>query len=198
MISRRDLLAGLGLAAVPAVLAGCNLPPPNSGFAAITFEHLPDIRLDVGEVLIEESYQGPGRAPHVEHLFPVPPATAALRWAGDRLVAAGSVRRARYVVREASVIEVPLETKGGIEGAFTVEQSERYEGRIKVELQILDGQQIEATAQAESWRSTTVPENVSLRGREEIWYRMTEQLMADLNSELEKVIETTYAPYRVL
>jgi transcriptional antiterminator Rof (Rho-off) len=76
-----------------------------------------------------------------------------------------------------------------------VDQSERYSGHIMVELQILDGNHLEGTASAEARRSITVPENLSLREREEVWYQLTEDILADLNRELEKVINSTYAPY---
>lgn len=195
---RRLLGPGLSLLLTVALVAGCQVPPPQNSFAAITFGHLKPIRLDVGDVVLEQAYQAPGVPPNVDHLFPQRPADVALRWAGDRLQAAGTVRSARYIVREASVLEVPLETKTGLEGTFTVDQSERYDAKVKVELQIFDGGRLEGTATAQAWRSVTVPEDASLNAREKVWYRLTEQLMSDLNGELEKVIKKVYGPYLVI
>ena len=185
-------------AAAALLLVACETPPPQNSYADITFEHLPDIRLDVGEVVLEQAYKTPGTPPNVDHLFPQRPSDVALRWAGDRLVAAGTVRRARFIVREASVVEVSLETKEGVEGAFTIDQSERYDAKVMVELQIFDGGHLEGTATAEAWRSVTVPEDASLNERERVWYRLTEDLMADLNRELEEVIKKVYGPYLVI
>ena len=176
-------------------VVGCATPPPQNRFAEITFEHLDPIRLDVAEVVMEQSYVPPNETPNVDHLFPVAPADGALRWAGDRLVAKGTSRRAHFIVRDASAIEESLDTSDGITGILTVDQSERYSGHIMVELQIFDGNRLEGTASAEARRSITVPEDLSLREREEVWYQLTEDILADLNRELEKVISSTYAPY---
>ena len=195
---RRLLGPGLSFLLAAALLAGCQVPPPQNSFAEISFSHLKPIRLDVGEVVLEQAYQTPAARPNVEHLFAQRPADVALRWAGDRLEAAGSVRSARYIVREASVLETPLEVTTGLEGAITNDQSERYDAKVKVELQIYDGGRLEGTATAEAWRSVTVPEDTTVNARERVWYRLTEQLMTDLNGELEKVIKKVYGPYLVI
>ena len=183
------LLLTLGMA------GGCATPPPQSNFQEITFEHLEPIKLNVAEVVMEQAYVSPNEAPNVEHLFPVAPAEGALRWAGDRLAAAGTSRRARFIVREASAIEEELETSEGLSGILTVDQSERYSGSLEVELQIYDGTRLEGTASAAARRSITVPEDLTLKEREEVWHQLTEEILADLNQELERVINSTYAPY---
>ncbi len=98
----------------------------------IAFAQVAPIKLDVREIEVERAYQPPHAAPNVEHLFAVPPAAAATLWAVDRLVAVGPLGRARFIVREASVVEIPLEQSGGLTGAFTTEQSERYDARLVV------------------------------------------------------------------
>jgi len=159
---------------------------------------LPDIRLDVAEVVVEQSYEPPSLPPNVDHLFAVPPSQAAMRWAGDRLVVGGSRRQARFIVREASVVEVPLETSTGITGFLTLDQTERYQAKIVVELQIIDGDRVAGSTIARARRSITVPEDITLNEREAIWYQLTERIMNDLNGELEKAINTHYGPYLIL
>jgi len=181
-----------------AVLAACAFDDPSNRFADITFDHLPDIRLDVGAIKIEQAYVAPGKAPNVDHRFPVPPKDAARRWAEDRLVAQGDRLTFRYIVREASAVETVLKTKSGVTGLITTDQSERYEVHIVVEMQILDGPQVQGTASAEARRSVTVPEDITLKEREQVWYKLTEDVMKDLDVQLEETIRSAFFPYIVL
>lgn len=180
-----------------AILTACASPPP-SEFAEITFEHRPKIRLDVASIDIEVAYRGPLKEPNVEHTMQISPAAAATRWATDRLQAVGNVRRARYIIRNASVVEERLDVTTGIEGVLTVDQAARYTQRVAVEIQILDGSRVEADLKAEATRSITVPEDTSLREREEVLYRLNEDTMRDLDLELESAIREAFAAYVVL
>jgi hypothetical protein len=190
------------LAAATAVLAGllaaCAMDDPSNRFAQLTYQHRPDINLDVGEIQIETAYVTPGQPPNVDHRFPVQPKDAAVRWAQDRLVARGDRLTFRYIVREASAVETPLPVSGGVTGMLTTDQSERYELHIVVEMQVLDGRQIQGNAKAEARRSLTVPEDSTLNEREEVWYRLTEQTMRDLDMQLEQTIREAFFPYIVL
>jgi hypothetical protein len=185
-------------AVLAALLTACSMDDPSNRFAQLTYQHLPDINLDVGEIQIEQAYVTPGQPPNVDHIFPVQPKDAAVRWAQDRLVARGDRLAFRYIVREASVVETPLPVSGGITGMLTTDQSERYEARIVVEMQVLDGRQIQGSATAEVRRSLTVPEDSSLKEREQVWYRLTEHAMRDLDNQLEETIREAFFPYIVL
>src|SRR3546814_11259399 len=72
----------------------------------------------------------------------------------------------RSIVREASAVEIALPTSGGLTGMLTTDQSERYELHIVVEMQVLDGRQIQGNARAEARRSLTVAADSSLRSEE--------------------------------
>ncbi len=181
-----------------AALSACAIDDPGNRFADISFAELPVIGLDVGTVQIEQAYKGPGQAPSVEHRFPVRPADAAARWAEDRLSARGNLLTFRYIVRKASAVETPLPKTEGVTGLLTTDQSERYETHIVVEMQILDGRQLQGTASAEARRSVTVPEDISLSERERVWYKLTQDTMNDLNDQLEATIKSAFFPYIVL
>jgi hypothetical protein len=87
------------------------------------------------------------------------------------------------------VLEVPLERNAGLAGWFTTEQSERYDARLAVRLEVVDGQGArvgEVTAEAE--RSRTVPEDASVNDRQAMWFDLTDNLMRDLDATLEKNI----------
>ncbi len=198
MPRRMRLVSVLCLVVSGLALAACATPPPRNTYSVITFADRPPIKLDVREVEIEQAYQPPHAAPNVEHLFPVPPAAAAALWAVDRLSAAGPMHRARFIVREASVLETSLGTSGGLASMFTTEQSERYDARLVVEIQIAseaDGG--ESTITVEILRSRTVPENLTLGEREKIWHGMTEKLMRDLDARLDKTIRQAFSAYLI-
>lgn len=176
------LLAGLGVTA-------CSTPPQRHPFADLTYSHLPPIRLDVAAVDVVSDYKPPLRAPNVEHLFPVRPADAAMRWAKDRLVPVGTAGVARFTVLEASAVAVPLDRTTGLQGLFTEDQSERYDAVVAVRLDLQNARGLRSgTVTARAKRSRTVAEDATLNEREEIWYRLTEALMNDLNAELERNI----------
>ena len=194
--------APLRLLALPLLLAGlltaCASDEAGNRFEQITFQNLPDINLDVGDIQIEQDYVTPGRRPNVDHLFPVPPKNAAVQWAQDRLVARGDRLTFRYIVREASALETKLETASGVKGLVTTDQAARYDVHIAIEMQVLDGHLLQGTAKAEARRSTTVPEGITLAERERTWYRLTEDTMKDLDRQLEETIRTAFFPYIVL
>src|SRR3546814_19454608 len=81
---------------------------PTNRVAQLTYQQRPDIGLEGGEIQIEQAYLTPGQPPNVDHLFPVQPKDAAVRWAQDRLVARGDRLAFRYIVREASAVEIAL------------------------------------------------------------------------------------------
>ena len=180
-------------------LSACTTPPPARNLDRISYSEKPPIRLDVREIEIQRAYQAPNTAPNVDHLFPVPPAAGAQLWAADRLKAAGPLRRARFIVREAPVIEIPLERSSGLTGTFTIEQSERYEARLVAEVQILaeDGG-IEASVTAEISHHRTVPENVTLNERIQVWHEMTRTLLDEMDRQLDAVIKAELYKYLLL
>ena len=189
----RLAVAAILLVAAAGCATSAPAPAPQLGYA-----HLGPIRLDVAGIEIVDAYLPPLREPHVEHEFPVSPAEALLRWAQDRLVAAGGQRSARFVIRDAAVREVRLPTKKGLRGLFTTDQSERYDGRVAVTLEIRSrGSFRDAIVEAVAERSRTVPEDASVEERERVFLQITEDLVASLNGEIEKQIAAHLAAYRL-
>jgi hypothetical protein len=178
------------------ILSACELTPSSGTFAELTYSHLAPLRFDVASVEVEQTYQPSSEPPNVELLFPVRPGDAAANWGRDRLQAVGASRRMRYIVREAPVTETALETKTGVSGVVTTDQSERYEAHLTVEVEILDdGGRMEGNAMARVARSITVPENATLHEREEVWYLLTQKLMNDMNTQLEDTLQRIFFRY---
>lgn len=169
-----------------AVLAACETTVERPEFAQFTYTHLPELKLDVARIEFIGEYRSPLTAPHVEHLFPTPPADAVRRWVGDRLQAVGVQRTARVFLKDASAVGVALEGRTGIEGWFWVDQVERIDGRIHVLVEILDESGLrEAYTSAEIKRSRTLAEDLTLNERDQIYFELTEALMNDFNATLE-------------
>ena len=136
-------------------------------------------------------YAPPLRAPNVDQLFPVTPMQMAEQWARDRLVAAGGTGELRYVIKRASVVESQLPKSTGIRGAFTNEQTERYDAVVEVEIEIRNERGYrDGIASARAERRQTVAEDISLADREKTWFAMTEGLGRDLNQEIERNIKS--------
>ena len=167
------------------ILSGCATQVEKIGFSQISFAHLPPINLNVARVEVENRYASPTTHPNVEHKFSVLPAAVASNWGRDRLKAVGQSGVARVIVRRASVVEVPLKRTAGVKGAFTRDQSERYDAVIDMKVEIRDANgDLRVTAESTAKRSRSVSENISLNGREKVWFEMTEAMMGDLNTSL--------------
>ena len=155
-----------------------------------------DLARALAHVEVVDEYQAPLRPPHVDHLFPLPPERALRRWGADRLVAKGASGVARYTIVEAPATETALPTTGGVTGAFKTEPSERYEATVSAKLEIFDAQGFRrafATAQARLSRGIT--EGATLNEREELWFKLTEDLMRTFNAEFEKNIREHVGAY---
>ncbi len=176
-------------AALCGVLAACQTPDPEPSYPELSYAHFGAIPLDVARIEVVRAYAPPSKKPNVDHLFPVKPLAAADRWVKDRLRAAGRAGVARATIARASVVEVPLKRTKGIRGAFTKDQSERYDGLIEISIQILgnDGRE-KANVMSRAERSRTVAEDASPNDREKVWFEMTEAMMNDLNASLQRQI----------
>lgn len=193
----KKLFTGFLFLVTLSVLNACDTPPAENRFPALTFEHLPAMEFNVGAVRVDDLYSPPGAAPNVDHLVPVPPATAARTWASRRLLASGANSKTLvYRVREGSVVETSLETNESITDLVTTEQSERYRALVIVEMEIQDENGFsESSLRVSGERSITVPEDSTLNDREATWFTLTDKLMTDLNDQLERTIREVMGGY---
>jgi hypothetical protein len=182
-------------------LAGCSTTPPPPRFPELTYGHLGVMRLDVEKVEIASDYQAPLKPPNVDHLFPTPPERVMRRWAQDRLAASGTPGRyARFVITDAKVTETNLPRSTGITGAFTKDQSQRYDLSMSAAIEIREdrGNFRSGYATASTSRSRTVREDITINDREKLWFEMLEQAMNELNAELERQIKSNMARFLVM
>lgn len=192
-LRRRRFAASAALAGV-LLLAGCAAPPQRPNFPTPRFDDRAAIPLDVAELRVEQSYELPMEPPNVEHLMPVSPGAAARQWARDRLRSAGDTGTATFAIVDASVREVPLETKGGVSGWFTTEPSERYEARLEVRLTV-DRPDASGKLRVKAERATSVQEGASLNERELVWYEMVNKLLDDFDSQIEASLNQSFGQF---
>ena len=197
IVSRPRIIPTLIMAAgLAAALGGCETPVTKPVFPDLTYGHLPPIRLKVARIEVVTAYVSPAARPNVEHLFPVTPAVVAARWLRDRLEATGGQGLVRATVLEGGVVEVPLKKSTGIRGAFTIDQSERYDAVLAVKIQIIRENGSDAVMVfSRVERLRTVAEDISPYAREKLWFAMTEAMMNDLNADLERQIRTYFTGY---
>jgi hypothetical protein len=193
----RSFLVPISVIGLVFALAACaSVPPPRPIYPQLTYRHLPSIKLNVGRIVVEDAYTPPLKAPNVEHEFPVSPADAAGRWPTDRIQTVGQSGSVKVTLREASVVEVPLKKTEGLTGVVTADQSERYEGKIVMEIEVRsEAGDKEAFISAIVKRSRTVPEDINLNDREKVFFEMTEAMMNDINAELERQIQQHLTRY---
>lgn len=187
MIPRLRFLGALLIFAL--ATAGCDTAPPEQVFPDITFGHLPPINLNVRTIEVVSRYTSPLKAPNVEHKFPQPPEKVLRRWAHDRLRAVGREGTARFVIAEAGAVETALPREKGFQASFTRQQSERYDAAVEAAIEIYDARGANrGFAAARVTRATTVAEDISLLGRERVWFKLTDDLTKDFNAEIERQI----------
>lgn len=191
------LLAVLFIAPI-LLLGACAQEHPASTLPEIGFSHLEKIHLKASTIEVTSQYQSSLKAPNVEHRFSTSPEKAAINWANSRLAVSGNAAyKARFVIIDASVIEVPVEkTKSGIVGVFTAEPTANYFASLKAKLimqPINGGTASEISINAN--RNILIHENVSLAERESIWLEMVEALMFDFNNEMESRIRTHFSNF---
>jgi len=188
-MNRRTFLLLPSIALLAAPVVGCDTPPMRQSYPTLTFQDRPPIRLDVAQVEIVEAYKAPGVAPHVDHLFPQKPVDVASSWGRDVLEAVGQRGQATYTIVDASATETALPRSTGLTQVFKTEQSDRYDLRIEVKLEV-GNPLLRATgiATASASRSQTVAEDMTLNQREAVWFQMTESAMRELDHKLEAAI----------
>ena len=175
-------------------LGGCASQVPVKP-PAVSFADRPTIDLDVAVIDVVDQYHPPMAKPNVEHLAPNPPGQAVRRWVSERLRAVGRGGSAQVIVMDASIVESQLAREQGVAAFFTTQQSQRYEGRVEVKIVCQSPTSgLTGYAQAMASRSSTVPEDISLAGREETWDKLVRGMMEDLDNRLSHAVQDGLGP----
>ena len=88
---------------LPLLVAACGRPE-RTDFPAMRYGYLPQLRLNVSAIEIQQRFVPLGMAPDVSQLDPVHPVDALRAMAEDRLVAVGSTGTAVFAITDASLV----------------------------------------------------------------------------------------------
>jgi hypothetical protein len=163
-------------------LAACaGEPPPPENFAALHYEYLNKLRLNVGAIEVQDHSVALGEN-DVASQAPTPLAQAAIQMAHDRLFAAGLQGQADFVIDQASILRGP-------DGVLT--------GVLAVHLALFSPAGTQSgLAEARVTRQHVPgsdPENLR-----SVLYDMTRQMMDDMNVELEFQIRRSLRSFLVV
>lgn len=183
------------LAALAALfLSACQSTPPRPPARPVSFAAFAPIVLNAAAIDVVDARRA-GGASAMDGRIPVPPAEAVRRWAAERLQAGGRQGRVRVVIKDATITETQLPRTGGVQGFFTNQQAQRYDGRIEVEVtgEVPGETAFRGFTRAAVTQSTTVPENITLADRESALQEMTRRMAEDLNARLDAGIRKDLA-----
>ncbi|HUX78920.1 MAG TPA: hypothetical protein VMW10_04130 [Alphaproteobacteria bacterium] len=178
------------------ILAACSpsaqLPEP-LGLAYLANK---PIHLNVSRVEVVKKYHSSSTLPHVENDLPVPPVVMIQQWVQDRLLPVGKTGYAVVTIEDASVIEKRLPGTTGMRGMFTVDQSEQYDAKMSVKIEIFDDAgNAKNFAYARAQGSRTIGENFTLGQRRKVWIVMMEKIMNNLDEELDRNVKSYLKEY---
>lgn len=169
--------------------AGCQSEGPVES-PPLTFKRFQPIYMDVASIVYVDEYQSTFAPPNVEHLMPYSPAEAMRIWVKDRIRAVGGSKTLQVIIKDGSVVEVPLRKDSKTEDLFALNRDKRYDAKLSVEMRVYGDESAisESSVSVSASRSITIPENASASKRDFLYRQMITQLMETVNAELEKNI----------
>jgi hypothetical protein len=156
-------------------------------------ELLPEIRLGVAEMQVIPAYASPRRKPNAEHRMTASPQKVAVDWARAKIRAVGRQDRARVIILDASVIEVPVKGKSGL---FRRGPDRRYDAKLTISVEIRsDAGDLIGNARVTATRSQEVLKGVEGKRLQRIWRDLSEQIVSDAANELKRQMQARLGQY---
>lgn len=173
----------LSLIVVVGLMAACAQNVPSRPKPQFNWQNETSIPLNVSSVNVIEARSENLRTPYVGHLFPVTVPDAVRIWADERFRAMSPQGNFTITIESVSIKEEQLPLTEGIQGWFTTDQAQRYDGEMIVTLSgVSSDLQQEGTARITVKASRTVSESASIQQRDKAWVKMTEEMLAALDT----------------
>jgi hypothetical protein len=186
---RRPLRATAALTVLAALMVVFAGPIP----AQTAKELLPEIRLGVAEMQVIPAYASPRRKPHAEHRMTASPQKVAVDWARAKIRAVGRQDRARVIILDASVIEVPVKGKSGF---LRRGPDRRYDAKLTISVEIRsDAGDLIGNVRVTATRSQEVLKGVEGKRLQLIWRDLSEQIVRDAANELKRQMQARLGRY---
>jgi hypothetical protein len=163
----------------------------------VRFADASSLSTDASGMTFEVRGRPPREYPHVGHRAPFTFEQAARDWAGQHFSLNGnSVNSLRITMREGDIVEKLLPVKKGIKGFFTKDQAAEYEGRIDLEIAVVDPNgRVLAQAEGKAWHTRTIAEGATEADKQAAWAEMIMKTFDDLDLELQPKIRSALAQY---
>lgn len=119
-------------------------------------------------------------------------------WVGTRLVARGADKSMEVRITQAAITKKDLpKQKTGLEGLFTKEQTEEYNGQLAVELKIYSPERTLPVAHAEiaAELTRTLREDATLEDRKALYHNMVADIMHEMDGSLDRNIHNYLGSY---
>jgi len=156
-------------------------------------ELLPEIRLGVAEMQVIPAYASPRRKPHAEHRMTASPQKVAVDWGRAKIRAVGRQDRARVIILDASVIEVPVKGKSGF---LRRGPDRRYDAKLTISVEIRsDAGDLIGNVRVTATRSQEVLKGVEGKRLQLIWRDLSEQIVRDAANELKRQMQARLGRY---
>ncbi|MGH7079146.1 MAG: hypothetical protein ACREFU_13765 [Acetobacteraceae bacterium] len=167
---------------LPLAVASCATGAPvGENFPALRYTYLPELKLNVASIEIENEWQPRGDVDHVESLAPETPLAALRQMAKDRLAAYGTSGKAIFVIEDASLVR----------------QGSNVVGTFAVRLDVYSANGTTAGfAEARVSQTAHAPSGTGPPLREAL-YSLTRQLMNTMNVEFEFQLRRTLGEWLV-
>jgi hypothetical protein len=184
--------------ALTALLGACGEPSLQAEVPLLSFEQYKPVMLNVAAIEIVDKFRPidpTGGAKHVELLMKQPPHRAVQELIRKQLVPAGPSGLLRVIIDDASVLGEKLPVTEGMAGLFQNEPAERYHATValRFERAAEDAPDlVTASANVAADRTTTVMKDASPADRDMAFYRLNEQLMADVSQGLQTVVRSSF------
>ncbi len=178
-------------------LMACVEAPASHSYPPVRFQQSAPIGLNIQSVELVKEYQSPFAPPHVEHQMPYSFEDMLRQWSTDRINTTGQGGRLELIIKEASIKEAPLPLTKGIKGAFTKEQSERYDAKLLVaaKLYTADSHLFAAQAEVSVTKSRTLREDATILQREQLFYDMGKEIMTAFDTEITRQIRQNFGSH---
>lgn len=180
------------------ILTACETTPHSPRYLPYTIGASEPIYLNVARIEFIDQFKPSFVPPHVEHTFPIKPYDAMHKLVEDRIqVTPMSTSMLKVTIIDAGVEEESLQTKHGVEGMLTDDQSERYKGRMEALFEIYETGFLlpRAKFNVRLDRSGTINERATYKERQDFFYDFTKGMVTQLNTQMEESIRRYFVDY---
>lgn len=177
------------------VVSACASAPSETILPDLTFDNVQPIFIPAGQVEVVEKYKSPMADPYVEHLFKTSPAESLKTLFNKQLTAQGGENILRVTIEDASIVSEKLPVTEGWRDMFQRDASEKLKAQVVLKFELIDPAHPEDAvgyADLAADRTKFVLEDASLAERDLIYFHLIEDVMKDVSSGMESIVNKVF------